>query len=185
MGYISLCLGRVAGPQGYVYCIEPLPQNLTRLGDNLALNADVCQFNILPMALAGESGRAQFQVHASDDMGKLIGSAGREEQYQHSIDVETISLDDMVYQRSYPTPDVIKMDIEGGEVLALLGMSQLLKEVGPLVLLELHGPQSVQAAWQALTAAGYSIHCLDTDYTQVSSPDGLDWKAYLMGRPPA
>ena len=185
VGYTSLCLGRAGGPQGRVYCIEPLPGNLTRLGENLALNKDVCQFNILPMAVAGQSGRAQFQVHASDDMGKLVGSAGREEKYQQSIDVETISLDDMVYKRSYPAPDVIKMDIEGGEVLALPGMAQLLGEVRPLVLLELHGPRSVQAAWQALTAAGYSIHRLDAETTQVHSPDELDWKAYLLGRPPA
>lgn len=185
VGYTSLCLGRAAGPQGHVYCIEPLPQNLTRLGENLAMNYEVCRFSILPMAVAGESGKAQFQVHASDDMGKLIGSAGRPEKYQQTIIVETISLDDMLFQRNYPAPDVIKMDIEGGEVLALPGMARILAEARPLVLLELHGPQSVQAAWQALSAAGYSIHRLDTDYSPVNSPEELDWKAYLLGRPPA
>lgn len=185
VGYTSLCLGRAAGPKGHVYCIEPLPENLARLGENLALNYEVCQFSILPMAVSGESGLAQFQVHASDDMGKLVGSAGRQETYQQNIRVETISLDDMVYRRSFPPPDVIKMDIEGGEVLALPGVRQVLAEIRPLVLLELHGPQSVQAAWQALSAAGYSIHRLDADTSRVTSPDGLDWKAYLMGRPPA
>jgi FkbM family methyltransferase len=185
VGYISLCLGCAAGPQGEVYCFEPLPENVARLCENLELNQDVCKFHVLPMAVAGKSGQAQFQVHASDDMGKLVGSAGRPETYQQSISVETVKLDDMVYRRGAPSPQVVKMDIEGGEVLALPGMERLLHEARPLFLLELHGPESVVAAWQALTEAGYSIHRLRKGYPRVTDPDELDWKAYLLGRPPA
>ncbi len=172
-------------PSGQVYCFEPLPGNIERLSQNLDLNRDVCRFQVMPMAVAGESGQAQFQVHASDDMGKLVGSAGRPETYQQSITVETVSLDDIAYKRHTPPPQVVKMDIEGGEVLALPGMERLLHEAKPVFLLELHGPESVRAAWQVLTQAGYSIHHLSKGYPQVADPDELNWKAYLLGRPPA
>jgi len=185
VGYTSLCLGRAAGPSGQVYCFEPLPGNIERLSQNLDLNRDVCRFQVMPMAVAGESGQAQFQVHASDDMGKLVGSAGRPETYQQSITVEPVSLDDIAYKRHTPPPQVVKMDIEGGEVLALPGMERLLHEAKPVFLLELHGPESVRAAWQVLTQAGYSIHHLSKGYPQVADPDELNWKAYLLGRPPA
>ena len=40
------------------------------------------------------------------------------------------------------------MDIEGGEVMALPGMRRVLAEARPLMLMELHGPESARAAWE-------------------------------------
>ncbi len=97
----------------------------------------------------------RFLVHASGGMGKAAGSAGREDQYQSEISVPGISLDEFVYGQGNPPPQVVKMDIEGGEVLALPGMRRVLAEARPLMLMELHGPESSRAAWETLTAAGY------------------------------
>ena len=184
VGYISLALGKLAGPQGRVLCFEALPANATRLRSNLSLNSAVCQFEVIARAVADRSGETDFFVHSSDDMGKLAGSAGRSSEYAGKISVETVSLDDYVYREGGLLPDAVKMDIEGGEVLAFPGMRRILAEGRPLVLLELHGPESAQAAWKALTGAGYTIHRMQPGTPQVSSLDALDWKAYLIGRPP-
>ncbi len=72
------------------------------------------------------------------------------------------------------------MDIEGGEVLALPGMSRLLADARPLILLELHGPEAARLVWDTLVAAGYRLCRMAPGYPQIPSLDALDWKAYLV-----
>jgi hypothetical protein len=76
------------------------------------------------------------------------------------------------------------MDIEGGEVLAMPGMHRLLDEARPVVLMELHGPESARAAWEALQAAGYGVCRMQPGFPPVSDLSELDWKAYLVAFPP-
>jgi FkbM family methyltransferase len=184
-GYISLLLGRAVGLDGKVFCFEPLPANQERLKTNLSLNPNISHFEIIPHAVVDQPGEVNFLVHSSDDMGKVIGSAGRDEEYEQAITIPATSLDHFIYQEGNPAPKIAKLDIEGGEVLALPGMRQLLTEARPLIFIELHGTESAQAAWEALISAGYTIHQMKSSYPQMTSLDSLDWKAYLVGRPPA
>jgi FkbM family methyltransferase len=184
IGYITLALGRAVGSSGHVYAFEPLPANLARLRLHLQAYAELCQFDVVPKAVTALSGDVQFLVHDSGAMGKASGSAGRETEYAQTISVAGVSLDDFVFNRGNHAPDLIKMDIEGGEALALKGMSRVLAEVQPLLLIELHGSESAKAAWKTLTAAGYSIHRMQKAYPRVEAVDVLDWKAYLVALPP-
>jgi len=59
-------------------------------------------------------------------------------------------------------------------------MARVLAEIHPLILMELHGPASVQTAWDCLTQAGYQIHQMQPGYPIVAAIEGLDWKAYLI-----
>jgi hypothetical protein len=97
--------------------------------------------------------------------------------------VPAISLDDFVYQQGNPAPQVVKMDIEGGEVLALPGMQQLLERARPVMLLELHGPDAATAAWEIFQEKKYQICQMRQAYPQVASRQDLDWKAYLVAFP--
>lgn len=182
IGYISLLLARRVGAQGKVYAFEALPENLERLRQNLALNYLTERVVVVQGAVAEKRGIMRFLVHTSGGMGKVEGSAGREEIYRTSIPVRSFSLDEFVYEESHAAPDVVKMDIEGGEVLALPGMERLLHEVGPTMLLELHGPQAAQQAWKMLSAAGYQISLMQRGFPQVRSPSTLPWKAYVIAK---
>lgn len=186
IGYVSLLLARRAGAGGTVFAFEALPANLERLRANLALNEFAGKVTVIPCAVVDAPRGVQFLVGPSGGMGKAQGSAGREEvRYAQSIQVEGISLDHFVYSGGNPPPQVVKMDIEGGEVLALPGMRRLLFEQRPLILLELHGPQAGQVVWAALKQAGYRICRMQLGYPAVASLDELDWKAYWVGIPEA
>jgi hypothetical protein len=117
-------------------------------------------------------------------MGKMEGALGREGSYQGAIEVEVTELDTFVYAQGHPAPDLVKMDIEGGEALALAGMERVLEEARPVILLELHGPEAAQAAWRILTAAGYRLHYMQPGYPPIMSVADLDWKAYTVGLAP-
>jgi FkbM family methyltransferase len=183
VGYVTLMLAKLTGAQGKVYAFEALPDNVERLRRNVELNGFGDRVSIFPGAVAAGAGEVKFLVHSSGGMGKAAGSAGRDEHYQREITVPGISLDEFVFAQGNAPPQAVKMDIEGGEVLALPGMKRVLAEARPLMLMELHGPESARAAWEALTAAGYSLCEMKPGYPRVPSLGALNWKAYLVALP--
>ena len=123
-------------------------------------------------------------VGPSGGTGKVEGSAGRNNvEYGGVILVPGISIDEFVYEYGNPVPDVIKMDIEGGEVLALPGMKRVIAQNKPVILLELHGPEASSAAWELLRIFGYHIRQMKAGYPPINREDELDWKLYLVAVP--
>ena len=183
IGYVSLLLAKAAGQNGHVYAFEALPGNVEQWRQNVKLNGMEARLSLYAGAVTRSAGPVTFLVHASGGMGKAAGSAGRTDQYQSEISVPGISLDEFVYGQGNPPPQVVKMDIEGGEVLALPGMRRVLAETRPLMLMELHGPESSRAAWETLTGAGYTICWMRHGYPVVPSLEAMGWKAYIVAKP--
>ncbi len=183
IGYLSLLLAHAVRPNGRVFAFEALPANVERIRRNVALNGLASRITLVPQAVADKTGELTFYIHASVGMGKVAGSAGRrEEQYQAEIQVPAVSLDEFVYRDGNPPPQAVKMDIEGGEVLALPGMKRLLAEHHPIMLLELHGPESEKVAWETLTAAGYTLREMSAGYPVIHSAEKMGWKAYITAQ---
>jgi len=183
IGYVSLLLAKTAGEQGHVYAFEALPQNVERWRKNIELNGMEARLSLFAGAVTQATGPVRFLVHESVGMGKAVGSAGRDDQYLSEVTVPGISLDEFVYGQGHPPPQAVKMDIEGGEVLALPGMRRVLAEARPLMLMELHGAESARIAWETLTAAGYEMRWMRRGYPVVPSLEALDWKAYIVAKP--
>ncbi len=184
IGYISLLLARRVGAGGQVFAFEALPANVDRLKQNLETSGLAARVQAIHAAVIDETRDVQFYVGPSGGMGKVEGSAGRQEYaYQQVILAPGLSLDHFVYLQGNPAPQVVKMDIEGGEVLALPGMRRVLAEARPLMLLEMHGPEAARVAWETLCGANYRICRMASGYPQVSALSDLDWKAYLVAMP--
>jgi FkbM family methyltransferase len=182
VGYISLMLAARVGSAGQVFAFEPLPANQDRLLANLTLNPDL-PVELVCMAVAEKSEQREFHVHASDDMGKLHGSAGYENKYGGSIKVDVITVDDFVFSQQKPAPSLVKMDIEGGEVLAITGMRRVMKEVRPMMLIELHGEEAARGVWAELQNANYQLVALRTNYPQIERLEQLGRKSYVLAGP--
>jgi FkbM family methyltransferase len=182
IGYVTLLLAKATGENGRVFAFEALPSNVEQLRRNVTLNGMEKRVTIVDHAVTQFSGPVRFLVHASGGMGKAAGSAGRDDQYQSEVNVPGISLDEFVYGLGNPPPQVVKMDIEGGEVMALPGMRRILAEQRPLMLMELHGPESSQVAWEMLTSAGYEISWMRSGYPLIPSLEAMGWKAYIVAR---
>ena len=184
IGYLSLLLARRVGPKGQVVAFEALPANLERLHANLALSGMGNWVRVTSAAVIDGERPVRFLIGPSGGMGKAEGSAGRAEvTYLDAVIVEGVSLDGLVYQSGWPPPQVVKIDIEGGEVLALPGMRRLLMEARPLIFLEMHGPEAARVAWETFNSSGYRVLRMEPGYPPVVSLDDLDWKAYLVALP--
>lgn len=183
IGYISLMAARLVENQGKVFSFEALPANIIRLNQNVDLNAMQERVQVVHAAVVDKTDEVSFLAHASGAMGKALGSAGRDEHYTQTIRVQGIALDDFVYINGNPEPAVIKMDIEGGEGMALAGMPRLLKEARPVLLIELHGEEAARQVWGCLKANGYTLRPMRKGAPAIRSLSELDWKAYVIATP--
>ena len=179
IGYISLIAARLTGESGRVYSFEALPDNITRLKKNIAMNDLFERVHINHCAITDRDEPIIFYTHASGAMGKAAGSAGRDEDYGESITVKGLTLDHFTQTENLPLPDLIKMDIEGGEGNALLGTRKMLAEKHPVFLIELHGEKAARQVWDIMSDNQYLIYTLEKGFPSVSRVDDLDWKAYI------
>jgi len=183
IGYISLMAARLNQPEGSVFAFEALPANIQRLKRNVELNQLTERITINHAAVVNISGEVTFFMHRSGAMGKAQGSAGRDEDYQQSLHIPGLALDDFVFRQNQPKPDLVKLDIEGGEGMALAGMARILKETRPIFLIELHGEQAAHQVWEQLSEHHYHIHRMQRGYREIDSIRELDWKAYVVAIP--
>lgn len=184
IGYVSLQLGRVVGAEGHVYAFEALPENNERLEANVSLNGMDAIVTVLPLAVSDSPDQVTFLVGPSGGTGKVYGSSGRRAlSYPQEILVEAVTLDSFVYDLGNPAPNVIKMDIEGGELLAIPGARRVLSEARPVVLIEVHGYEAARLVWDELHQAEYKIYKMAPGYEEVTRFEDLDWKNYLVAKP--
>jgi FkbM family methyltransferase len=184
IGYITLMLAQAVGESGKVFSFEALPANVARLRANLALNALDGRVQVEAAAVVDRSRPVEFLVGPSGGMGKAQGSAGRQSvQYSTTLEIPGLSLDEFVYQSGHPEPQIVKIDIEGGEVLALPGMARLLEQARPQLLIEIHGDDAARFCWQALVQAGYQISQMAPGFPAVPDWKSLKWKSYLVAFP--
>jgi len=104
------------------------------LSRTLELN-DVDNVTVQSSALSSTSGTATF--HATGDPGSNANSLGRVSRAVLELSVNTCALDDLALGRV----SCIKLDIEGGELDALLGASELLRRDRPAIAMEVHPEQ--------------------------------------------
>ena len=81
---------------------------------------------------------------------------------QHgSLRVGGVSLDDYAGFSELPKPDVIKIEIEGGEYRALKGAESLLRQYRPIIFLATHGFDVHHKSCAFLTGLGYRLESID------------------------
>lgn len=182
VGYMSLLFARQSQPDGKVIAFEPVPEMAERVEQNAALNGYEDTIRVERLAIIDKKRQVNFFVPATGGTGKVEGAAGRRHgAYVGEIEVQGISLDDYIYTQNNPRPNLVKMDIEGGEVLAIPGMKNVLIHDRPTVVLELHGPEAAEVAWRTLKAAGYYICYLKPNFPQVHTFEDLDWMGHVVG----
>ena len=146
VGYHTLLMHRLC-PGGKVLAIEPDPANVERLRRTLVASGASGSVVVEPSAVAAQIGTSRFCTYPGHpSWAKLQRDGG--------LEVETTTLDALIDQH-FP-PDVVKVDIEGGELIALEGASRLIREVRPVWLLELHG-DATDPALSGFESAGYQV----------------------------
>lgn len=159
IGFYSLLAGRLAGPAGKVYAFEPFPKNIERLKLHILLNKMQDRVFCIPKAVTYKTGKASYCNFARDDLTRFTNIDSSEESCstETNLLVETISLDEFVFQEGYPAPNLIKIDVEGGEAKVIEGARRLLEEFRPMIICEFHSAELAMQTCEKLMRLRYRL----------------------------
>ena len=118
IGFFTLLAADLVGPSGKVVCYEPVPETFNQLRQNIALNQYT---NIIPVqsALSNTGGVGRMTVRMDSALNRFAVAA-----VEPTVEVCIETLDESLRGLSVYECDLIKMDIEGAEILAVQGMGE-------------------------------------------------------------
>jgi len=165
-GYFTLLAARCTGPAGRVVSFEPDPRLFSLLRANLERNN---LSHVVPLPLAASDRRQTIRLAGYDEEGGNWGlSRVTNRAEAGTFEVSACRIDDILDDLSAKHVDLLKMDIEGAEDLALAGMADgldrgryraILLEVHPGHLAE-RGGDATQV-FRLLSGKGYRAWRLD------------------------
>ena len=162
LGSHSLVLARLCGPKGLVYAFEPDTYWFSRLIRNLELNS-VKNVKTLQLAVSDISGKVYFGRPSETEFWRLIEE--KKEGWE-VMEISSISLDD--FCNSNPRPQLLKIDVEGGEARVLLGAKKILEQHRPIIICEIHGLDPAQQVLGILQKYNYSNFYLENNCSEVT-----------------
>jgi FkbM family methyltransferase len=179
MGYFTLLAASLVGEEGRVYPFEPEPRNYGCLSTNIALN-NYDHIIATNKAVSDKPGTVKLFICAYDSGHHTIQQfngirsynpqlAGNKKEF---VEIEAVRLDDFFGDRLTPI-NVIKMDVEGAEMLALAGMENIIRanqdlimfiEFFPLLIREM-GQLPEEFARRLLEDFGFKAFIVEHDYS--------------------
>src|SRR5271156_5479227 len=134
-GIYSLVAGKKLGGDGVVIAFEPSPREYQRLRIHLRWN-EMSHARAEKLALGATAARtAFFQVVAGDTTRNGLRPPANSDSVTE-IPVDLISLDDYASSRGLERVDLIKLDVEGGEVDVLRGATAVVSKFRPIFICE-------------------------------------------------
>ena len=149
VGVVTALLSELVGPTGRVVAFEASPRVLPVLRENIE-RQPIANTSLVALAVSDSVG-ATVGLHYNDSH-VSDSVVYRSDDSKQTVQVSTITIDEHV-ARTQLVPNVIKMDIEGAEHLALAGMQDTLRRYAPHLVVETF--PAARSMIAPLIAAGY------------------------------
>jgi len=154
-GYFTMMLSRIVGKSGRVFAFEANPENVAILRKHIRIN-QLRNINIIEAAVADRNGEVRFSGSGCLGYEGQISDSGRR--------IPAVKLDD------FPTPDLLKMDIEGAEILAFAGATRILSELRTKILVAVHEGGPIAKIPTILTSHTYKLEWINERELIASRP---------------
>jgi FkbM family methyltransferase len=184
IGQYTLIAAHAVGPKGHVHAFEPTPRVAAQLRANIALNRFE-NVTVNEVALSDATGEALLYCTDPGSPGTNTIMSPQEDVCS-SIKVPAQRLDDYLRERRLKGVDVMKLDIEGAELLALRGAQELLLgPSAPVIVLEVNprtlalSGTSADEVLGLLSDCGYSCRPIATYGSHTPDP----WTNMLAAKP--
>lgn len=195
-GKHALPLGRVVGATGRIYAFEPILDKFKALSDNIK-NAGLTQISPFNVCCLDENKIVTFTYLPTDPgksaihIRKSLDASVIEKVTQECL---AIRLDDF-FVTIDASPQFIKIDIEGAELMALRGARSLINTARPILHIEI-GPPSLEAfgvhprsiydfleemEYGLMDIFGIPISNVETYLESVAATGLYDYIAYPLG----
>ncbi len=171
VGLLSRSFAKISGSNGKVYAFEPSPDLIPMLKNNTRAFP---QIEVIESAVSDQSGVITLHLNQDSDS---LNSMVRTQQTTESIPCSSVSLDDFFEkqqqtEQDFNLPKLIKIDVEGAELLVLKGMKKLLQhQQSPLIIIE-YCPENYETVdWSVDAAPSFLLQ--HNYHLQVITPSGL------------
>ena len=185
VGVFAFMAATLVGESGTVFAFEPEPNNVLCFRRSLE-SAPVQNVELHDIALGGEDGSMTFDRRGGAFSGRLVD--GEDEIGSDRVcKIQVRSIDSLIAGGMLP-PNLIKIDVEGGEGLVLEGAKESLRTCKPAVLCEMHPDNQVgvSRAFSALKEAGYICRSIDGSTNGVADivdgPLAMDRTYHVLAR---
>jgi FkbM family methyltransferase len=138
-----LVMAKQAGPRGTVLGFEPRPRSLQVLRTLVRASGLADRVRLHQQALADRVGTMALRIPVVPTRAHFHGStedratAAAFARLPHrEIEVPTAPLDEVLAAEGLSRLDVLKLDVEGAELLVISGATRVLTELRPIVVLE-------------------------------------------------
>ena len=174
-GLFAISAGKKIGGKG-VFAFEPCSSTCDLLKQNLQLNS-LAEVNVVQSALGDKvcGGVLQLNARGRDGLNTLGQATHSDSKVVGQENVRITTVDAFMKDHNIPRVDVMKVDIEGAELLMFRGARDLLARAdAPLILYEGFGSLTrgfgyhpVEILW-FLESCGYSLYVLDSESGEIS-----------------
>lgn len=176
MGYFALLESKLVGETGKVFAIEPVVENLELLKKNIGLNK-CSNIETFQFAIGDKNEESSIFLSYRLNCGSMIFRDGLNlvDGTVRKLPITVVTLDKFLEDK--PTPNFIRMDVEGYEFEIIQGMKDLLKRKCPLkILMEVHPGYlgKERLADMLHTMKGYGFYC------EIATDRELDSQSYLL-----
>ncbi len=136
IGYVTLLMADLVGSKGRVYAVEPDPANFKLLKANIKLNSFKDRVLCYDIAMHDNIGKVNF--YAGKNASNLGSLVSHKKSVNEAIEVKCDTMDNFFKDKQ--PPELIKMDLEGGEVGVFAGMYGMVKakDFPCKIVMELH-----------------------------------------------
>ena len=160
VGFFSLRFAKWVGTEGRVFAIEPEGQNCKNLIEALRRQQLLDRVDVVKAVAAAESGTTFLEINPLHPADHKLSRDGT------GVVVDAVTIDALLRENGNLSPSLIKIDVQGAEMLVLQGAASILKSARPALFVELHEEglkrfgTSVAAILAHLSDYGYEPHWL-------------------------
>lgn len=135
-----------------IHAFEPHPYNIKRLQENIKLNDIVDRVGIIESAVWKSDGEVKLTIGSNNTTHSVVKDAIPNE----TITVESISLNTYCEPNEI-TPDIVKVDVEGGGEGVVAGADRILSMSRPVWIVEYHTEHERKAFVSAFNHHNYDV----------------------------
>lgn len=177
IGYYSIIAAYHVGDSGRVFSFEPEPENFVSLQRNISAN-NFRNIQSFQYAISNRNGNENFYIAQEN---KASHTFAKNDTAEDCIQVATITVDNFCKSKNIRNVDIIKMDIEGAEGLALEGMKDTLRHNPHICMFTEFYPEMLQKIGYkpidflaSLVGLGFSIFEINNETERLEEVDNLE-----------
>jgi len=160
-----------------VHVFEPLPANADRIRRLVTLNPER-SITLHACAVGDRDAEMDLMIMPETSMAKLEASSFQAgETSAERVRVKLVSLDSVIAAGAAPPPALMKIDVEGAEIMVLNGAAATIRAHRPAIFAEVHSSDLLRQFRAFLEPIGYAVSHLDTDAEEARRKDVFQVKA--------